>query len=688
MSESSSDDSPLGRAIRQCSAGPALDGIGYSALVAPVRPRRRWQQAKAANASRKRELHSGFFKSTQKLLGRHAHQDFRRRQRREGKVGVRKAGAYTDSYIADLAFPPTDSLASDKANARDLSNTRVTAARMGADKMTVHRARSLCANALGCEVESQVTARSEAAPLSTIAQKLSWDETSLHFSNPRRVTQVMSPELVETFCPQAFRNVEAEEELREAGTRSHREPAVVMNVMQASTHVMLDNFSAEILSGPRLVRNTQAEEILSALSPLFRDDLLKKAAEPDERAASKIAGLYADSARSNKLVVTELADKVDCPVVDGVCLAHQISIACQETGKGGKSEISVETAMHATHKLMALLLPRQAVLKKLTSMAKKARVYRGVAPPDSGREFARKVYDVVKPTEQQQVDDIANHEQEDARGLVYEMFNGDWTQPVWEHYCCRNGAADRRPCCRSIDQSRWKMRMRMHAALSKSQLLKTKDGTKKWGESMSACRTYSFFTQCHDTWGQAIQVWDSRGGDGGDGGSSESEHRDDALPLRNRKRKKKAVKFWNKKGTKRLVTSLALISRPLMNVLYAIYHVEKLARLRTAAQVDVAGPSLLGGKFLAADGFFAAAEAELEQLLAPTSGLLHESCTHDAADVAESRAALLRAMASLKFRILDRTRRKGSFYDCVAAVDANTQECAEAFCSSLARQSK
>ena len=55
----------------------------------------------------------------------------------------------------------------------------------------------------------------------------------------------------------------------------------------------------------------------SALVPLFRNDLLEKAADPDER-ASRVVGLYGDSARANKLVVTELADKVGCPVVDGL----------------------------------------------------------------------------------------------------------------------------------------------------------------------------------------------------------------------------------------------------------------------------------------------------------------------------------------------------------------------------------
>ena len=490
-------------------------------------------------------LRDDFFLQTAQALGRRPAEDGRARKRRKGLVGERRcAGSFTDSFVTTLAFP----------DGEFLPKPREVAASHGVSWETVNRARQVAANVLACEAEEKLTRLSEASA-GAMAQKLSWDETSLHFYNPERLRSLLSPEMCETYCPEACEVDELDKKCKEA-----QGAPITMNVMQAATHLMIDDFSAEMPLGPRILRNTQADEMCSALVPLFRNDLLEKAADPDER-ASRVVGLYGDSARANKLVVTELADKVGCPVVDGLCLAHQISMVCEEIGKGrSKAEVSVETGMHATRKLMDLFNARNALFKKLTRLAKRAKIYRGVAPPVVGREFAREVFDVAfKEFSREPFGDDDFETDKDtttAFTLVMDTFNGDWTQPVWEHYCCRDGANDRRPCCKSVAQSRFKMRSRMHRALQKSTLMKLPSGTKKWGQSMTSCRKYSFFTNCHDTWGQAICAWESQHGerDGG-GNSSSDEHRADGFELRNRKRKKKATKFWRNESTKRLITS-------------------------------------------------------------------------------------------------------------------------------------
>ena len=156
---SSSEDSPLSRAVRTCRADDAYSGV--PGLLG--RGRRRWRKAKAANASRKRVLRDDFFLQTAQALGRRPAEDGRARKRRKGLVDrERCAGSFTDSFVTTLAFPDGELL----------PKPLEVAASHGVSQESVNRARQVAANVFACEVEEKLTLR---------GKRLNWEPGGQRF---------------------------------------------------------------------------------------------------------------------------------------------------------------------------------------------------------------------------------------------------------------------------------------------------------------------------------------------------------------------------------------------------------------------------------------------------------------------------------------------------------------------------
>ena len=158
-------------------------------------------------------------------------------------------------------------------------------------------------------------------------------------------------------------------------------------------------------------------------------------------------------------------------------------------------------------------------------------------------------------------------------------FNGDWKAERWEHYCCIS-PDDRRPCCRSVEDSNTKMRDSFRAVTQTVIWDKLSDSTKKWGENSRRAAKTSFPVQVHRTLPRALKrAWRVKASDGGAGGDDTSDERiNDAMQVKGRK-KKKAVGFWKSKKSPDALMSFAIVSFPVRRLLGQMFAAEREARI-------------------------------------------------------------------------------------------------------------
>ena len=145
---------------------------------------------------------------------------------------------------------------------------------------------------------------------------------------------------------------------------------------------------------PALCESTSAAHLYDAVEPLLRFDLLETARRSDQDA--QLISLHGDSLAANKLVITKAAQEAkDVPVVDNLCLGHQISLICDDLGVGAgagvTNELDIVNPMYATKQLMQQAQPRADVFKAFRKFAEEAFIVRGALPPADMEQHRREV---------------------------------------------------------------------------------------------------------------------------------------------------------------------------------------------------------------------------------------------------------------------------------------------------------
>ena len=458
--------------------------------------------------------------------------------------------------------------------------------------------------------------------------------------------------------------------------------AFVVQVMQSAGSILLGDFAAEYVTRPTLIESTSAKDIHSGFAPFMRADLLQGPSVGPRDVS--FCALHADSLSANKLCINKVEESLDpCVLVhDAHCMGHQISIVCDETLK--QKELDIINGMHATKKLMSNLQPRRDIVHGYERLAKKARIVRCVHPPPGCRAQHEEIL-------KHSVDDgvvnswfsVVNDEHDEfgkkdaAIGHEFlQMFNGDWSSKQWQHFCVK-GENDRRPCCSSIEESRSKLLKSMSAMHNISVFDKLREGTNKWAESPRRCSKTSILVHCHESFPQASSSWTKRKRGENDADTSSDEHAGDDFSLRTRKRKRKACKFWSFPRLACVLSGAAISTKPIRLLLSKCFAAEKEARIRSSLRVPLPKRTLLT-EFVCAGGHFDQCVGDIEDLLQTDSPLL-KVCSQTQRNMTRNRGMVLKARASVEWRLMQHVKRRTGYFQTVCVVDEGDDVQRQAF---------
>ena len=161
-----------------------------------------------------------------------------------------------------------------------------------------------------------------------------------------------------------------------------------------------------------------------------------------------------------------------------------------------------------------------------------------------------------------------------------QLFNGDWSQPVPQHYCYK--MATRTACCPSPVVAKRKMKVACRAVIQPLWSRVAAGATKKWCEPARAASATSFLANCHDLMRSATAPWRSQPAEA-DGEDSGSEVRADEDPTRSRKKREhKAGRFWGRRCTAPVLLALSICASPVRKFLGRVFGAERNARLFSA----------------------------------------------------------------------------------------------------------
>ena len=534
-SDDDSSDTPLTKALQECQrpadAAAAADVDDAAAVRVRRSNRNHWRRRLCRNSGRRVRIGQEALGQIQERLGRVPKKKRGRHRSNLPRAELRdgKAGSYTRKIMIEMAIPDLLQVARTAKEARaPLPNSLMHAAACGVSDHTLQRARGLALGALSDHMEQKLLALARACrdghfPGEAQALKISWDETSLRFYCPLETLKALTgcahiePRLVVSRRP---RGQGAAAEVREVKTGTGK-PSYVVQVMQTAVHALLGRTSGEIVCRPTLCSSTSMSDLYSALRPWLRIDLLTTAS-PRPTIASQLVCLAADSHPSNKVLITKVAldTPEEIPIVDGMCLGHQISLSLDDMLVGMKSEIDIINPLYATKKLLQQLQPRNAIYRAIDKLAADARVIRGVVPPPEFREHAQEVVrnslgDGVKETLYTLRNNGSREFGEKEEAMVsnfVDKFNGNWESDEWQHYCYTS-PTDRRPCCRNASEARDKLKSTSKSVFQLVVWDKLDEGKKKWGDYLRRSSKCSFLTGCHRTLPQAVsKAWAPRGG--------------------------------------------------------------------------------------------------------------------------------------------------------------------------------
>ena len=129
-----------------------------------------------------------------------------------------------------------------------------------------------------------------------------------------------------------------------------------------------------------LVPSVSANDLYCGIRPWIRSDLLSKLSLGLGR---QMMFLHVDFHPSNKFLISKVAEKTDedMPIVDGLCLGHKESLACDELLAAVKLELDVIDPMLATHKLLQQLELRNVLFRAFERLGREADISRCCSSP-------------------------------------------------------------------------------------------------------------------------------------------------------------------------------------------------------------------------------------------------------------------------------------------------------------------
>lgn len=491
-----SSDSPLTKALRVCrrddgdtTAAAGEDGQDFADGVeaSEQKRKRNWRKQARENAQRGARIGREALDTIQVSLGRVPttyRSTFRKRRKAAPPAAFRKqkAGSFTTKCMIEMALPETEVGGNALRREPLLASARTQAGSSGTHHTTIERARALGVNALADGTEQCLSSLAASCD-GPLVVKTSWDETALRFYCPLGTLKSIignvhvEPHQVKPRRRRADgRGVRDGQEDQAVVTTSQGRPSYVVQVMQASSSVLLGDTSSEVVCRPTLCTSTSASDLHQAFKPWVYTDLLcSPGAEPAP--ASRLLALAADSHPSDNLLVSQIAADIpsSIPVHDALCLGHQVSLACDDVLNGMKDDLDMINPLFATKKLMQQLQPRAALYHAIDRDGDKANIIRGVWPPPELKAHAECVLghtlgDGIEQT-LYTLRCPARSEFDDKDAAIVadfmRMFNGNWKSGRWEHYCCIS-ADDRRPCCRNVEESKAKMKVRSVPSLKLS----------------------------------------------------------------------------------------------------------------------------------------------------------------------------------------------------------------------------
>ena len=271
-----------------------------------------------------------------------------------------------------------------------------------------------------------------------------------------------------------------------------------------------------------------------------------------------------------------------------------------------------------------------------------------------------------------------------------QMFNGDWSSKVWQHFCCSPSARPgdaRRPCCASQADAQRKMELIFGEFSEECLWDRIGNSTKKWCETPRVSGPLGFLSSVHNTLPQAVvSGWGRSVGDGHDG-DDVVVRADDDPRVKTSKRQGQSAKLFRDARSKHALLRACVVYRPIRGLVSEFFQVECEATLKAAGQacadllkelrtrrgVQVEGTLL--GRIVREGGKMEETKLNIEKLFESDSVLSDASLfAGDTNYLTENRALLLKARSSYEHRIVEPLADEGSFFQLVRLAEAQTDE--------------
>ena len=163
------------------------------------------------------------------------------------------------------------------------------------------------------------------------------------------------------------------------------------------------------------------------------------------------------------------------------------------------------------------------------------------------------------------------------------------------------------------------------------------------------------------------------------------EHAGDDFSLRTRKRKRKACKFWSFPGLDCVLSGAAISTKPIRVLLSKCFAAEKEARIRSSLRVPLPKRTLLT-EFVCAGGHFDQCVGDIEDLLQTDSSPLLKVCSQTQRNMTRNRGMVLKARASVEWRLMQHVKRRTGYFQTVCVVDEGDDVQRQAFWSHLSHK--
>ena len=324
---------------------------------------------------------------------------------------------------------------------------------------------------------------------------------------------------------------------------------------------------------------------------------------------------------------------------------------------------------------------------QLRRKSREANIYRGVMPNAAWRQHAQGILDSsILLLGDFDAESLRGGEHNLRLGDVHEfvgLFNGDWSEPVVQHFCCR---PDGSTCCSSILQTKKKMQASVRQVLVPLWSRVAAGATKKWCEAPRACTATSFVASCHGLMRTATTPWRQRRAAASDSDLSADIIADEDPSKKRKKREHKAGKFWLRRDTANRLMAISIVTQPVRSFLSQCFLSERNSRLFAGSErvrrlvVEAGlGPSegySYIGDFVKENGYVDSTAGVIEELLFGESALTRCELFGVVAGTTEAsklltvhRGLVLRAVGSFNARFVIRLKKPDSFFGLVRACE-------------------